>query len=209
MAINLQDFMLDVHQNAEEHGWWDEERSDATIRALFHCELSEAMEEYRANRPMIWHTCPYHPGVCENQDVHEDGMHCEACKPEKRKPEGIAVELIDFVIRVLDYLEKRSYDFADDCRTLDALSRNTVHKYWLEHDDYSDVLSFNLPDFVDVLHTEVVLSGLMYNGDAYLVDAIGLVFAWLEHRGIIVENVLIEKHEYNRTRPYKHGGKMC
>lgn len=90
-----------------------------------------------------------------------------------------------------------------------ALSRNTVHKYWLEHDDYSDVLSFNLPDFVDVLHTEVVLSGLMYNGDAYLVDAIGLVFAWLEHRGIIVENVLMEKHEYNRTRPYKHGGKVC
>lgn len=63
--MNLNQFMQDVHQNAIAHGWWDEPRSDGTVRSLFHCELSEAVEEYRANHPMLWHACPYHPCACE------------------------------------------------------------------------------------------------------------------------------------------------
>lgn len=33
-----------IHENAKAHGWWDEERSDGETLALWHSELSEALE---------------------------------------------------------------------------------------------------------------------------------------------------------------------
>ena len=37
----------EIHQNAVEHGWWDEPRTFGEIVALCHSELSEALEELR------------------------------------------------------------------------------------------------------------------------------------------------------------------
>ncbi len=62
---------------AKEKGWHEESRPFGEIIALIHSELSEALEEYRAGRG--------------NHYIHESG-----------KPEGIAVELADAVIRIAD-----------------------------------------------------------------------------------------------------------
>ena len=103
----LNDLAREVHQNAVEHGWWENPPEFGTIIALIHSELSEALEEYRNGKPIVYEI---------------DG-----------KPEGIASEFADVIIRVLDYCG---------------------------------------------------------------------------HAGIDIEEAIRVKMEYNKTRPYKHGGKV-
>ena len=136
MENNLTVLAKAIHANAVDHGWWDEERSFGDIIALCHSELSEALEEYRANRPMVWYACneagpstePCSPAEFECLNY---GKEAE-CKYRGTKPEGIAVEMIDCIIRILD---------------------------------------------------------------------------WCGRYDIDVDAILAQKHAYNKTRPYKHGGK--
>lgn len=107
----INDLAKDIHENAVEHGWWDEERGFPEILALIHSEVSEALEEYRNGHAPT-----------------------ESYFSENGKPEGIPFELADVVIRVFDYCGRA---------------------------------------------------------------------------GIDIESAIAQKHEYNKTRPYRHGGKKC
>ncbi|MGI6182082.1 MAG: hypothetical protein ACOYIE_08400 [Agathobaculum sp.] len=40
-----------IHENAVDHGWWDEELGFPEVLALIHSEVSEALEEYRSSLP--------------------------------------------------------------------------------------------------------------------------------------------------------------
>lgn len=130
MTIN--EWTKQIHANAVAHGWHDQPRTFGDVVALCHSELSEALEEYRNNRPMMY-TCCEIGDVCDYLvcDIDVDDV-CN-CTYNERKPEGIAVEMIDCIIRILD---------------------------------------------------------------------------WCGQEGIDVEEVLAWKHEYNKTRPYRHNGKV-
>ena len=39
-------------------------------------------------------------------------------------------------------------------------------------------------------------------------DALIRILDWCVHEGIDIEGIVREKHEYNKTRPYKHGKKF-
>mgnify|MGYP001025213141 FL=1 len=99
----LNDLAADIHANAVAHGWWDEARSFGDIVALCHSELSEALEAYRDGEELV-HGCCGHctfDGSCD----HPAPAGETGCKPE-----GVAVEMIDCIIRILDWCGKMGVD---------------------------------------------------------------------------------------------------
>ena len=90
-----------IHNTAVAHGWWDNPPSFGEVCALIHSEVSEALEEYRQKRPLSY--------VCQG------------------KPEGQAVELIDAVIRVLDYLAYAEVDV--DALMAQKMAYNKTRSY--------------------------------------------------------------------------------
>ena len=81
-------------------------QEDRPLRRLcFHSELSEALEEYRNDRPMIYY---YKTEDVILRDRLVPWFDIE--NANGRKLEGIAVELADTIIRILDYLGRKQVD---------------------------------------------------------------------------------------------------
>ena len=100
MTVN--EFAKEVHENAAAHGWWETARSFPEVAALIHSEVSEALEEWRDGNPAIYGCCGIPGAVCEFEGACDKDEKTGTCKPE-----GVAVELCDAIIRILDYLDKR------------------------------------------------------------------------------------------------------
>lgn len=108
-----------IHEISVQHGWWKSARALPEIVALCHAELSEALEEYRNWRPMDYRVCRKADNVTDCTVCAPDitnrncPVYCKTCKFRGSKPEGVAVEMADCLIRILDYLasEKIDIDF--------------------------------------------------------------------------------------------------
>ena len=193
--MDLNEFAKKVHANAVAHGWWDTERDPAEIIALIHSEWSEALEEYRAGRPMVWYAVNADCQMCGDRPV----IYSEICETNNcdagHKPEGIAVELIDGCIRILDFAahEKVSLEFGE----IESLQPTP-------------------PKLIADLHyyTSVALNDVGKDGKIikhhFIPELLGAAvykaFRYIRAQGIKPDKIMIEKHEYNTTRPYRHGG---
>lgn len=191
---DLSEFAKEAHQNAVDHGWWEPEPSFDQVIALCHCELSEALEEYRAGRPMLWYECGANKAVCDGDKCENYGRH-GGCSYQKDKPEGIAVEMVDCLLRILDYAGKNGWE----CKF-------GVRKAWVEQEK-------EFPSLISELHASLSTAWGMgraevVNLDLWMLDCAEKIITWLWHSyGEDWTEILKLKNEHNRTREYRHGGK--
>ena len=210
--MNLNKFAKEVHQNAVDHGFWEDERDITETIALIRSEFSEALEEYRANRPMIWFGCKEiehsTPKVCAPKDEYDCLVFDQkgTCPHRGKKPEGIAVELIDGCIRILDLFGKNGR-VCSSSTIAELINRIRANNPKLNEDT-------PLPTLVCALHSLTARAGdrcyAVTNKAAALAPleaALGLVFFWTSENGVDPEALMVQKHEFNKSRPYKHGKK--
>lgn len=109
--MTISEMVKKAHDNAVNHGFWENPPEFGTAVALVHSELSEALEEARAGRPNVYYPCNA-GGLCVD-DKGDPSLSCGSrvrnaddpetfCSARSKKPEGVAVELADAVIRIAD-----------------------------------------------------------------------------------------------------------
>ena len=216
--MNLTDLQREAHAIAKEHGWWDEERTFGDLIALVHSELSEALEAYR-ERELEAYTPPDdaigQPGkLGTTRQPHPfPGVGGYVNVKVSTKPEGVAYELADVVIRVADMAEWYGVD-------LTAAAHEAEERYDF---DSSFPAHFGFGSWISMVHMHLSRAFEVYAKGDYIdwpsstsKDGeqrlqIGAAVRWVQamaaHYGIDLDAAIEAKMEYNRTRSYRHGGK--
>ncbi len=186
--MNLSELQKEAHAIAKEHGWWNEERTFGDLIALVHSELSEALEAYRD----------------PSEQMPDDPMAMWI--DVANKPRGVPSELADVVIRVADMAEWYGVNLAAEIETL------------LRENDERDMAGRTFGDWVAALHVSLPFSLASREWDGFasagfpswdecLADCVAGIQRMAAHYGIDLDAAIEAKMEYNRTRPYRHGGK--
>ena len=111
--MNLNEWSKEIHAVSVAHGWWEKAPSFGEIVALCHSELSEALEEHRVHQPMMYRVCERYGCICSESTAKEcSTFRIGNCKElgADNKPEGIAVEMADCLIRILDWCGHEGID---------------------------------------------------------------------------------------------------
>lgn len=187
--MDWNEFSREVHQNAVEHGFWERPADFGEVVSLIHSELSEALEEARKGRPMAYVD---RIGADSLMRVVDPGYW-----KDSEKPEGIAVELCDAILRVMDW-----FGFVGvNANVLMHSARYGC--FWR-----ASTIEAHVAKFVADAHIWVSMAYADQDStarDLQLAIAVVAITMWLEEHGVAWEDLLRRKHAYNRGRPYKHG----
>ncbi len=115
-GLTIRGLIAEAHTTAREKGWHDPDIDQRTFGeeiALFHSELSEALEAYRDGDDMTRIT---HPPTAEGDR-------------SPSKPEGVAVELADTLIRIFDTCGARGIPLEDALRQKMAYNKTRPHRH--------------------------------------------------------------------------------
>lgn len=192
-GMNLKDIFLDSHAIAVEKGWWEDgkERDVEMMLLLANSEISEAVEEMRRkgfDPSGIYYSAPNHP-------------ESPLAGVSTLKPEGFAVELADYLIRVGDLLVGLGWvTEASLAADLAAQEEDACHA--------SMGVSVN-----GLLLAIMTGTGLANSVSIQVGTRVTLLLLCAHHvvevsrrMGVPLERALDEKMAFNRTRPYRHGG---
>lgn len=128
-TMKLNDFVVEVHEAARLMGWWDKPRSALEVQMLIVSEVAEATEEVRKSTPAAY--VINHAGVpveLESLDftslvVIDNDQH------RYLKPEGEMIELVDAMIRIMDYAGYRKWDLEAALRLKFEYNKTRSHRH--------------------------------------------------------------------------------
>lgn len=202
---NLNALRDEVFQINKENGWHEGERTYGELIALVHSEVSEALEDYRNGKAVneVWYeykSKDFRP----TSSTNDDKFTCEYAsrlseysgKEILGKPCGIPSELADIVIRILDICGLYGWDIeVKHYRKVNIYPQKFLAHLASIHKSLSDSYNDDKDTFTDPVIT-------------YLDVAIQEVEFICQQAHIDLESIIHQKLEYNKTRGYKHGGKV-
>ena len=110
--MTITEWQREIHAYAVEKGWWpgedEPERNTGEMFMLMVTEIAEAMEAWREGQ---YHQYWRNPATGEV--VHDLSSGPALMLERGFKPEGVAVELADCIIRILDWAEAVGVDMGE------------------------------------------------------------------------------------------------
>lgn len=130
---NLNDLAEDIFEANRAKGFWNRERPLTETTMLIVTELAEAVEEERAGRAGVWYSDPAYDMHYGADMVAVEGDHLahplRGSRSRALKPEGVDVELIDALIRLLDLLGSRGTDVEELLRQKLAFNQTRAPRH--------------------------------------------------------------------------------
>lgn len=188
--VDLNKLAQEIHEAAVKKGFWDVEDAENKHIAKMYSELSEALQEDRMDRPMLY-----------VDDIEIGDISTNPADFDGRKPEGIAAELADFVMMVLDFAAAIGLDVQSIIDLADKEFRGFALNDYKEMPLYKLVLECH-----SALTEATLLKKItdLFTGMCIMICGVNM---WLEQRGIDLWQVIRLKMEYNKARPPLHGRK--
>lgn len=106
--MNINELAKEVQKNAVARGEWDGPPTLPEVLCSIHAELTSALQEWEEGNPVIHGTCAISPEdckyseICDNVGSPGQGGPC--------KPEGLAAELADVILRTIDLMAALGVD---------------------------------------------------------------------------------------------------
>ena len=187
--MSLAELQREAHAIAKGHGWWDEERTFGDCIALVHSKLSEVLEAYREHGLKDWRSHTYSNGFV---DEH----------PQGEKPERVASELADVVIRVADMAEHDGVDLQGFRLTAGFVS-------WSRRESFGEWLGeahWLLSQAFETFYADAKYNSGQHQVNQRLADIILWAELMAAHYSIDLDAAIAAKMEYNKSRPYLKDG---
>lgn len=137
--MSLNDLAKEIHNVARDHGFWTEDRNFGEMIALIHSELSEALEEHRQGNPAEYFAIsgvrvfPATDGSGADWTPDPSGVSDRSWTGVQAKPEGVAVELADALIRILDTMHSLRVDIDGVVNRKIAYNKSRPYKHGKEY----------------------------------------------------------------------------
>ncbi len=197
-------FARECHEISASKGWIALKRTDAQLTNLMISELSEALEEFRAKRPL---TETYYVGKKKDGTKVEfrNGEQCP-CGPDdlvdtNLKPEGIGIELADAIIRIAQYFGTNEMDLNAAREAVAIVPQTDFNEAIADATLYCAKARMHSPEYAS---HEAVGRGKL---GLELAKAFRSIETFCFSVGIDLWAAVAEKNAFNRLRPHLHGNK--